>query len=440
MRFSLRARYLFIIALVATCTWSLINYANQHNHITDFSRAARNSIDARSVEVLGLFDGEITLTAFVPDNPDLHRGVASFFARFQRHKSDLSLAFIDPRADMHKARKFGARLGEIVLSFEGRHERITQLSESEVTNALARLLRGRDRYLTFLAANAERQLGRAANHDISEFAAYLEQRGLNVRGLNFGEHASVPDNTAVLVIASPEAAYAPGELAAITRYVARGGNLLWLAEPDQPGEMSQLASALGVEVLTGTVVDPVGLTKFQNPAYAVALNHPDHPTVAEFEQTVVFPYAAALVARPNIDWDATVIAKTTAQAWNETGTFEGNVGFDPESEIQGELNLALALTKAAADSAEQRVLIVGDGDFLSNSFVANLGNREFGRRLFEWLSADDNLIDIAVAEIPDGTLDLAMWQRMAIFLVFVAVVPLGLLCNGLLIWWQRRHA
>ena len=440
MKFIAGLRFILAIAALAACAIALCNYADSHNRVIDVSRLASNSIDEKSVAVLDLLDAHISVTAFVPDNAALRRGVADFFGRYQRHKTDLQVAFVDPREDVQIARKLGARLGEIVLVYEDRIERIQRLSESDMTNALARLARGRDRYITFLAGNGERQVGRAANRDASEFASYLEQRGLRVRAFKLGALASIPNNTAVLVIASPQAAYAPGELDEINRYVAGGGNLLWLSEPDQPAEMSALARALGVEHLSGTVVDPVGLTKFRNPAYAAVLDHVEHATLAGFDQTLVFPYAAALVATPNIDWQATTVAHTGPEAWTENGTFEGNVGFDAADEIQGQLNLVVALTKQRRGAAEQRVIVTGDGDFLSNTFVENLGNRDFGRRLLEWLAADDALIDIAVAEIPDGVLDIAMWQRMAIFMVFAVLVPLSLICNGTLYWWRRRHA
>ncbi len=431
-----------VVAAVAVVAIALavIDLANRHNRVVDVSRAARNSITPASVRVVQLLEAPLTVTAFVPDNPRLRRGLADFFARYGRHKPDLTLAFVDPREDLAAARELGANLGEIVISYQGRHERLTRLNESEVSNALARLARGAERFVTFLSANGERRVAREANHDLSAFAAHLESRGLAVREYATGSLAAIPDNAAVLVIASPAVAYAPGELDQINRFVAGGGNLLWLLEPDRPRGLDALASALGVSALPGTVVDPVGLTRLRNPAYAVAYEHADHALLEGFGQTVAFPYAAALLATPNAGWQATPIARTGDDAWTETGPFEGNVGYDADDEVQGSLVLGLALTRTRPGGGEQRVIVLGDGDFLSNSFVDNLGNRAFGRRVFEWLAADDALIDVAVEPVPDAVLELAMWQRMAIFLVFAVLVPLGFAVNGALYGWRRRHA
>jgi len=414
--------------------------ADRHNRVFDMSRDARNSLVAQSVAVLELLRGPVTVHVLVPPDAAVAPAVSAFFARYQQHKADLDVEFVDPKVDFDTVQRLAANLGEIVVEHDGRRERLTRLTESTTTNAFARLARGGDRYVTFLAANGERRVAREANHDLSAFARHLTERGLRLHEYTLGTLEAIPDNTAVLVIASPAVAYSVGELDAIYRYLARGGNLLWLSEPDQAAQLSALARALGVIHLPGTIVDPVGLTKLRNASYAVALEFAPHAIVEGYNQTLALPYAVALAAAPNVDWSATPLAWTGPAAWTETGPFEGNVGFDADDEIQGALTLALALTKPRDDDGEQRVIVVGDGDFLSNAFVDNLGNREFGRRLVEWLAADDALIDVAVDTIPDGLLTLEMWQRVTLLLFFAVLLPAALALNGMTYWWRRRHA
>lgn len=438
---NLRTRLGHLVAALAVCATAiaLVAFADRHNQVFDVSRDARHSLDAKSVEVLGLLPEPVEVLAVIPHDAPVARAVEAFFARYQRHKDDFSVRLLDPQTDLELVQPLAANLGEIVIRYQGRSERLTELGESVTTSALARLARGAERYITFLAANGERRIARPANRDVSRFARHIEERGYRVRDYALGRTATIPANTAVLVIASPQVAYSVGDLEEIDRYVAAGGNLLWLSEPDRPAGLARLGRALGVEQLPGTIVDPLGLTKLRNPAYAVALAPEAHALLEGFAQTLALPYAAALVARPNIGWSASVLARTGPEAWTETGPFEGNVGFDADDEVQGALDLALALTRPH-DGGEQRVVVVGDGDFLSNTFVDNLGNREFGRRLLEWLAADDALIDIVVEPVPDGLLDLEMWQRVSIFGFFGVLLPLILLVNGTLYWWRRRHA
>ena len=418
----------------------VLRMADRHASISDLTRNARHSLHEKSVEVLDLLPGPVSITAFVPEDPDLYARLEQFFAPYRRHKPDLNLEFIDPCLAVDSADARGAKLGEILLDYQGHSERLARLSESEVSTALARLARGADRWITFLANNGERRVAREANDDLSRFAELLKQRGLRLREYTLGQSA-IPDNTTVLVLASPSVAYLPTEIEEIIRFVADGGNVLWLTEPDAPAALGALERALGVKPYLGTIVDPVGLTKFRNLAYAVALQQPEHPILAGFNQTVVFPFAAALAARSDAGWKATTLAHTEVAAWTETGRFESNVSFDAPDEIQGQLKLAFALSRPSQVSeAEQRAVVIGDGDFLSNMYVENVGNLDFGRRVLEWLATDDALIDIAVPEILDADLRLAMWQRLTIFLFFVVGLPFVLALNGGLLWWRQRRA
>ena len=436
MRRLLYAGLPFLFLAAALCA---VHAGDRLNHVFDISRDARNSLSSKSMAALDLLPHALEVIAVVPEETAVRAGIAEFFLRYQRYKPDLRLSFLDPRRDPDGAQARGARLGEVLLEFDGRSERLTRLDESATTNALARLARGDERWITFLANNGERRVEREANHDLSRFAEYLERRGLHVREYVLGQTDAIPSNTAVLVLASPTVAYVPSEIDEINRYVAAGGNLLWLTEPDAPAALAPLERALGFERFPGTIVDPIGLAKFKNPAYAISLEQIDHALMADFNQTLAFPFAAALVAKPNLDWHAAILAQTGDEAWTETGPFTGNVGFDAPDEVQGSLALAIALTKARKHG-EQRIVVIGDGDFLANSFVDNLGNSEFGRRLLDWLCADDALIDIAVAEVADAVLTLEMWQRLTIFLFFGVVLPVTLAINGGVRWWRRRHA
>jgi ABC-type uncharacterized transport system involved in gliding motility auxiliary subunit len=89
---------------------------------------------------------------------------------------------------------------------------------------------------------------------------------------------------------------------------------------------------------------------------------------------------------------------------------------------------------------EQRAVVIGDGDFLSNSFLGNGGNREFGQRVFDWLLEDDALIQIADKGAPDRQLTLSKNALGAISVGFLIALPMLLLIAGAGIWWRRRRA
>ena len=90
------------------------------------------------------------------------------------------------------------------------------------------------------------------------------------------------------------------------------------------------------------------------------------------------------------------------------------------------------------EGREQRVAVFGDGDFVSNSFIANGGNLELGMNLVNWLGADDAYINVPTSTAPDLKLNLSQTSQLAIALGFLVVLPLGLLASGITLWWRRR--
>ncbi len=434
------ARLLVTSLVVVAIAAAGFLWTEQRPVYADLSHAARNSLNETSVKILSAFPGPLEILVFVPAHPELRRGISDFLARFQRLKKNLDVRFVDPGTELETVRRYGANLGEIVLHVDGRTERINALNEHEVVNAIARLSRAPDRHIVFLNGNGERRISRQANHDLSTFAAYLRQRGLSLKTFDPASGGEIPAQTALLVIASPAVAYAPGDIEMIVEYVTAGGNLLWLGDPKTKPGTAGLAEHLGIAALPGTVVDPVGLTRFRNAAFAVAANHPPHPSLQGFQETVVFPYAQGLLPHALPGFEPHILVRTTDNAWTETGPFEGNVGFDAEDEVQGSLALALALTKSRGVNSEQRMVVIGDGDFVSNTFVENQGNLEFARRVVEWLVADDHMIDIGLPQVEDAVLDLDMWQRMVVFFVFGLLIPLGCAANAMLYWLRQRHA
>jgi ABC-type uncharacterized transport system involved in gliding motility auxiliary subunit len=87
----------------------------------------------------------------------------------------------------------------------------------------------------------------------------------------------------------------------------------------------------------------------------------------------------------------------------------------------------------------QRIVVVGDGDFLSNTYLGNAGNLEFGTAIINWLSHDDALISIPVRNAPDQRLVLSRLDALVIGVGSLFALPGGLALTGVVVWWRRRR-
>ena len=89
---------------------------------------------------------------------------------------------------------------------------------------------------------------------------------------------------------------------------------------------------------------------------------------------------------------------------------------------------------------QQRVVVVGNGSFLSNTFIGNGGNRELGLNIVNWLAGDDNLITVHRQGPADGSVDIDQTALYLIAFSFLIALPLAFIITGVATWWRRRKA
>ncbi|MBA1149579.1 ABC transporter, partial [Ectothiorhodospiraceae bacterium WFHF3C12] len=94
---------------------------------------------------------------------------------------------------------------------------------------------------------------------------------------------------------------------------------------------------------------------------------------------------------------------------------------------------------AAAGTREQRVAVVGDGDFLSNSYLGNGGNLPFGLNLLQWLLASDTLLETYQPATPDQRLAFTRTGQAVTGLGFLLALPVLLAAIGGWRWWRLRR-
>ena len=136
---------------------------------------------------------------------------------------------------------------------------------------------------------------------------------------------------------------------------------------------------------------------------------------------------------------------TGNQAWLETSGLNEGSSFDASTDLKGPVTLGIALSRitqtgvsSRPTGGEQRVVVIGDGDFLSNTYIGNGGNMDLGLHIANWLSHDDQLLNIPVKPAGDVNFQLSKTMQMLIAFGFLIAIPLALAASGFGIWWQRR--
>ena len=74
-----------------------------------------------------------------------------------------------------------------------------------------------------------------------------------------------------------------------------------------------------------------------------------------------------------------------------------------------------------------------------NTYLGNAGNLGLGLNIVNWLSHEEDYMDIRVKSAPDTSLELGRISQGMIGLGFLIGLPLLLLLTGGVIWLRRRH-
>ncbi|WP_343224674.1 Gldg family protein [Oleiagrimonas sp.] len=440
----------WVFTLAVLVAAGCIGYlGSRHEATFDWSAGHRASLTAPTRAVLARMQGPVKITSYAVPGGSLRPTIAAFISRYQAVKHDITLHFVDPDKNPEAMRKAGISVaGELVLRYRGREQRLQQLSEDSLTNALERLTRGGDRIVAFVTGDGERLAGGKRGEDLSDFVSPLAARGMRAVPLNFSQVQGVPENTNLVVLASPVQPLPHGAVQALVNYVQGGGNILWLSEPDEPHpELKPLAEALGVQRLPGVLVDGQGSALgLDDPRIIAVGNYPPDAVTRGFDKTTLFPGVQALASTSDTQWSAKPLLSSGPQSWTVLQPIDdkhpSTIRFDPgKGELRGPLDFGYALSRLSPSPEKnmQRAVVIGDGDFLSNGFLGHAGNRALGERVINWLLGDDALVDVPRPVAPDRIVQLSPGGMTALAAVFMIGLPVLLLLLGVGIAWRRRR-
>lgn len=448
LRFQLFMQNSFFVLLFLALI-GLIGYITQEYHVSrDITQSTRNTLSEGSLDVLKQMEGPVNIRVFVSQDDQYRKTIHDFMSRYQRAKPDIKVEFINPAEFPKMAQDEGIKAeGELVVEYQKRTEHlIPPYVEQDMTNLLVRLSRTNKQAVMYLDGHGERNLIGLKNHDLGEFGRQLEKRGFKLANPDLTIAQEVPSNGAMLVIASPQIDITEVEVQKILDYVKGGGNLLWLLDDEKMHGLQPLAEYLNMEIWPGMVIDMSSSQYGADPKIAFASRYGEHSITKNFMLRTLFPEARKVDARDSFEfgWKVSQLIDVAPNGWLETGKIDDKISFDEKSDVPGPINIAVALERVYGKKG-QRVVIVGNANFLSNTFLANGGNLDLGINMVNWLAGDDRLITIQPKPLKDVNVIIPATPSgkavaLLIFVSFRWILPIGLLIAGFVIWWRRRKA
>ena len=381
----------------------------------------------------------VTAIAFMEEggNDDLERLLKGYASQ----SADFSYEVVDPDKVPALAEKYAIRTyNTLVVEMGDRQQKVTELTERELTNALLRLVADRDQRVYLSVGHGEAGLGNG-EFDLGALEGRLGEYGYTLEdSLFLGAAKEIPADCAVLLIAAPRSPLFAAEAEVVARYLKRGGAVLLLADPAVETGLEGVLEEWGLVLGDDFVVDASGIGSLFGLDYAspVAVSYGDHPIARKHRGVMtVFELARSVEVEPREGVAATELVYSSENAWGETDLAalqEGGakVQMDEASDRLGPVPMA-----AVAEKAGGRLVVFGDGDFVTNRFFDAQGNGDLALNAISWLAEDESLISIRPREAGYNPVFLNESQSSGIFWLTVVVLPLAVALLGMVVVSRR---
>mgnify|MGYP001813624855 CR=1 FL=1 len=462
-RLQLTVQKLIFLVLFISCIGMLAWLTNHYTYQFDLTANKRHSLSSDSIDLLKLLDKEVIVHAYTTDEVT-QKAVAEIISRYQHVKSDFRLRLLNPDIDIEQAQRDGIVMDKpfaFVIYYDGRMEHIASLSEQAISNALLRLNRRQNQQVIFLSGHGERDINGTDTRAYSTLRQQLQETGFNLQAINLLQQ-TLPGNSKLIVIAAPVHEYLDGEIEQITRFIERGGNLLWLADPGELQGLDALATSLSLSLHEGLIIDNNPELRqtlnIQHPAIIPVTEYYPHLITSTIRYNTLFPLARGISPLDDAadsdapgNWQAEALFSSPGKSWSEAGGLAEEMSFDSSAgDIAGPITMAVALhrqlkssqtaeTHTTSSKGSQRIVIVGDSDFLSDTYIGAGANLSLGLNIFNWLVGDDDFVSVEVKPSPDTKLELSDTQLIVIAFGFFFIIPLLLLLIGFRIWYVRKN-
>ncbi|MFA5160086.1 MAG: Gldg family protein [Candidatus Omnitrophota bacterium] len=471
-QFFLKFQLLFE-AVILLATFMLVYVVIQPFHERwDMTRDKVYSLPRATTGVLrDLKDRRIDLLLFFPQDDPARRGLEVFLKECSRHHPDFHYDFYDPNRQPQLARKSNVSVARTVIFRSGnREERLAGPTEEAFTNAFLRLLHPKDLDVCFVTGHGEVVLDDDTTGGYLRFRDTLQGYNAKVHGIVL-TRGHVPSACQVVIVGGPRWDLTAEEFADLDKAFQRGKGVLLLIDPMKPGAgtaFTEFTKKYGVVLGQNMIVDKASRMvggDFLMPLVSRYLV--THPVTKNMKQATFFPLVRTV--QPSTDvvpgLDVMPLAMTGEGSWAEadlSALEDGNAVFDVKTDVVGPLSVAVAIEKKGdsgfrtPDSSgtdrrtdpsfgekneepkrgtrdEERIprrsnsggrmILAGDGDFLTNGYLDLSGNRELGMNMVRWLAGDDRFMDVRRPELRFKPLLLDAPHRTQLMILLLGIYP-----------------
>jgi len=459
----------FLVAVILV----LIGFvADRHGWRVDLTSNHEYSLSDKTLKVLQGIQDRIDIHVFY-DRAD-RDAVRDLLVEYTRRNGLLRVHINDLNKDPEVAERYGINsLGSIVFDAGEKVERITALSEEDVTNALIKVSRPGRKKIYFLTDHGEKDIESRGVAGYAAAADALRRENYEPLTLSLSKTREIPKDCAVLVVAGAKSRLLDNELLQVQRWIESGQRLFCLFDPRFDCGLEGYMHQWGVHVGNDRIIDPspTGQLLGRGASTPLVTRYGVHPITRQFRLPTYFELARSV--RP---WNVyggkaeiAVLAYTSDQSWADGAVNSGQVRYGDPDDLAGPVPVAMAVSLdvaglpqemetalstpkpgdqrteqdvlhavGATSSTEARIVIVGDSDFANNRNFPDMGNGNFFLNCIAWLAQDEDLIAVRPKDPDLRSVSLTKAQISVLNITSLMLLPGLIALIGAIVTLRRR--
>jgi hypothetical protein len=443
----------------------------RHDVFFDLTETGRFTPPPELQTVADSLDRDISLTYFYNGQDGDALEVKDTLSSLGRRERHLRVRTLDLDNEPVAARNFGVRIyNTAVIEAEGRRVQVDNSTDlRDLAFAVERVLRQQTPIVCFVTGHSE-PYGAPGHHahlahtetlegpvavleapatGIDRLTMAIEAIGYSDRAVAVPAVSDIPADCAVVADLGPRSTYSPDEVGVLKNYLARGGRLLLMYDPEFPvtPELQSLLANVDLEVGSGMVLDPVNHSGTEEDKIAVPY-YPPHPITDQVALTV-FPGPRPLRLLGKIrEIEATTLASTSQESYVRpiaTSTVFASTqrAVPPEPKAaagHGPVALAVALQGNWPEGKQKpfRLVLVGSASFATNTFFPYASNGDLAVSMIRWLADDRATPKLKPATYSTAEVRLTHREMQVTFFLIEILLPLSVMVLGIAVWRRRR--
>ncbi len=486
----IRFTNLLLQAVLFLALFGGLNYiALNHNWRFDLTQSRQHSLSAETKSYLERLERNISIVVTIPndaDNDELaqaYRAISGLlreyaYATRTNTGGKIEVRYLDVYQSRHEAEALNIDIPNVVVVQCESHRRVLTLGdlyrtkdrrreafqgESVLTAAILDVSNPDKKKIYFIAGHGEMRpddVDRARG--LSQLRDELRGRNFDLAGLDLSLSRKVPDDAALLIVASPQGRFQPAEEELLRNYLqTRAGRVILMLDPARQDGLGQyglenLLFDWGIIVYDKLVIDldPNSLTESNElRLWRFARDPGSHITDNLINNNMAVIVSTARVVSDDLGRSADdglsvrKLIATSDKAWGES-SFRlpggGRLEYTPGLDLKGPLGVMVISERVKPANLPLsvrggRLAVFGTADLVTNNRIFNPGNLNLFLATVNWEVDRDTQLNIPARPIERFKLSLSQEELVRLRLGLLLVVPGIVAVFGLIVYLTRRN-